>query len=193
MVSYEINLVYPRRTPRGSKWYQLESPCNAFGQLLRGQEHFAILWDRNFYLNLVELHPWVLIRRRCRLFTRTMFRMKGKIILKKIIGLECVFIFITNFFFIRSDLNKNYLFFDLFDLFFESLVFLLGWLVLFSEFICVDITSATQHSFEVVNSISWFLWFFIELNKNLCQLINSSCSLQVLLEFLFFSFDSSLF
>lgn len=98
---------------------------------------------------------------------------EGKIILKKIIGLS-VFILIKDFFFIQSDLKKSYLFFDLLDLFFESLVFLLGWLVLFSEFVGVDIASATQHSFKVVDSISWFLWFFVELDKNFGQLVDSS-------------------
>lgn len=102
---------------------------------------------------------------------------EGKIILKKIIGLECVFILIKDFFFIQSDLKKSYLFFDLLDLFFKSLVFFLCWLVLFSEFVSVNITSSTQHSLQVVHSISWFLWFFVELDKNFSQLVDSSSGL----------------
>lgn len=100
--------------------------------------------------------------------------------------------YFIDFFFIQSELSKNYFFLNLFDLFLESLILLFSWLVLLSEFFSIHISSTSQHAFQVVNCISGFFRFFIKLNQNFSQLVDCSCAFQILFEFFFLALDASL-
>lgn len=88
--------------------------------------------------------------------------------------------------------DKKYFLLDLLDLLLEPFVFDLGCFVLLLQFASVDFLQTSHSSFDEVNRVSWLLWLLIQVDQDLGELVYCSCLFEVLLELLFFAFDSTL-
>lgn len=78
------------------------------------------------------------------------------------------------------------------NLLFESFVFLLGRLVLFPEFLGIDVAAASEHALDVLDSVARLLRLFVELHEDFGELVHGPGAFEILLELLLLSLDSAL-
>lgn len=92
----------------------------------------------------------------------------------------------------RSKLHIRYLLLDVLYLFLQTLVLLLCSLVLLLQLPTVHFFPSPQSSLQELHRVARFFGFLIQLHQDLGQLVDCSGLLQVLLELLFFAFNSTL-
>jgi hypothetical protein len=92
----------------------------------------------------------------------------------------------------RSEFIINYLLSHILYLLLQPLILELGLLVLALQLTAVYLSSASQHTLHVVDSIAWFLRLFVELHQNFGKLVNCTSLLKVLLELLLLGLYSAL-
>lgn len=63
-------------------------------------------------------------------------------------------------------------------------------IVVFLQFVAIDVAGRTQEFSDVVHGSFWSLVLLIELNENFCQLVDCAGLFEIVFEFGFFGIDS---